>query len=99
MGGISSPGRLPRGISKLNLHDLDAAGPFKLESLGSCGTPNTSQTTENGSEIGEIGITAEDDKNMCLYFEVVGPWADSSPRSSFTETYSNAPSIYNGIIY
>lgn len=71
VGGISSPGLDPCGISKLNSHER-LAGLFRFDALGRFRTPKASRIVDRGSGVGEMGMTADEDRKTCRCFPTVG---------------------------
>jgi len=69
--GISSPGRDPRGSSKLNSQERRER-LFKLDVLGFLRTFSASRMVDRASGIVERGMVADEDKNTCRCFLTVG---------------------------
>lgn len=71
VGGISSPGRDPRGSSKLNSQERHAR-LFKLDVLRFLRTVSTSRMVDRESGTDVRGMAADEDKNICRCFLTVG---------------------------
>lgn len=68
--GISSPGRDPRGSSKLN-SQVRNVELFKLDVLGRLRTVSASRMVDRESGMGERVIESDEDKNTCRCFLTV----------------------------
>lgn len=94
VGGISSPGRDPRGSSKLNSQER-CTGPIKLCILGRLRTRSASRIVEQDSGMGEMGMEADEDKKTCLL--TVGSREYWSPVLPLNDEHSMLPSSWNSI--